>query len=934
MELDEDISYAQVMRTDAYLASLQVPKFRCDRTDKEQLKIHLLCSMLCCPRQIEEDETVSAEKVNKNMWWLTSFVFLRRVLPDVSRNFLNLYTVGRIATNDDRAESERIYKNLESVFQLPLFENVVEMDGQAKFRPLPPACIKSLYNRILLGGQNMRRREGINKSKKEQECHTPEAVYKAKVVCNFLLELIEKERNHQQSYMVEWQSVQRRYQAMFTDEKDGDKELMETYKSKYGLEFIHPSLNSEVVKNWTGRSTITKALSMPIFHKIYWETEEGTGMLHVGFKDNIMLYDEEELARDAAAIEAARVEKEQRSVKVERKRSEPEKVVKPNELEHVTPLRQRQAPQVPLPVLPDVVSSPFASLSKPQQAENTAANSIEVNAAMKYTQQRAYNMNEPQYIPTSGNVESSDSDSLSEDTVSEDGVYTDEEELEANASSNIATNTSASADLLQNPQQPAIPTKNIPSAGFAQSSQQLTTDLPKPEASLIIPKPLPVPVRSYQVPLAEEPMPVDGTLKPFRNPWEVMDDGDESANQLKSPILHALPQASQRGPTNNNVLTATVSQSAEAFNPPPRHISAFSMCKNALDTSKRESEVDKLGERRYTSLNEINGQQMSRSYIYDRKENMSNPQDFERGRTSEPCFSGTRPVTEHSHPSATNRQLYNGIPASTSVFSRPISETAVRARNSVRPQGSSQQSPAGLGNSTYSGECPRSGFTTGQPPSCPKSLPCNGEATHGQRSQSPLPQGDLYTSRPRVFAPVNYDTAARDVNHRLSVGNQPTQGTYRNEAPGSNYSQPPFGGFNKERTLPSFGNEKCNHNNIVTTQHLQSQDSCQNKSIGQNDIYRSHNISRNTNNTSRLPPSRIHDPLDSYRNRSRMSVRPDSTASAAFSQGGENSKSPIKSLTPDQEARLRMIRDFTFLHRNVKDLGFRCVGDIRREQHP
>ncbi|EYC24759.1 hypothetical protein Y032_0013g2096 [Ancylostoma ceylanicum] len=76
MELDEDISYAQVMRTDAYLASLQVPKFRCDRTDKEQLKIHLLCSMLCCPRQIEEDETVSAEKVNKNMWWLTSFVFL------------------------------------------------------------------------------------------------------------------------------------------------------------------------------------------------------------------------------------------------------------------------------------------------------------------------------------------------------------------------------------------------------------------------------------------------------------------------------------------------------------------------------------------------------------------------------------------------------------------------------------------------------------------------------------------------------------------------------------------------------------------------------------------------------------------------------------------------------------------------------------------
>ncbi|RCN39755.1 hypothetical protein ANCCAN_14328 [Ancylostoma caninum] len=64
------------------------------------------------------------------------------------------------------------------------------------------------------------------------------------------------------------------------------------------------------------------------------------------------------------------------------------------------------------------------------------------------------------------------------------------------------------------------------------------------------------------------------------------------------------------------------------------------------------------------------------------------------------------------------------------------------------------------------------------------------------------------------------------------------------------------------------------------------------------------------------------------RSRSRMSVRPDSTLSGAFFQSGGNSSSPIRSLTADQEARLRMIRDFTFLHRNVKDLGFRCLSNV------
>lgn len=98
--------------------------------------MHLLCSMLCCPKQIEGDETVSAEKVNKNMGWFSSFVLLvpctvflfihiihfqyshnlsSFTFSEVSRNYLNLYTVGRIATDYDRVETDRIYKNIVSL---------------------------------------------------------------------------------------------------------------------------------------------------------------------------------------------------------------------------------------------------------------------------------------------------------------------------------------------------------------------------------------------------------------------------------------------------------------------------------------------------------------------------------------------------------------------------------------------------------------------------------------------------------------------------------------------------------------------------------------------------------------------------------------------------------------------------------------------------
>ncbi|VDM66500.1 unnamed protein product [Strongylus vulgaris] len=128
----------------------------------------------------------------------------------------------------------------ERVFQLPLFEKIVEMDGNARFRPVPPERIKPLYNRILRGGQWIRMRKGEQKARKDRECNTPEAVYKAKLVS-----LLLKTRFSLTTLEVEWQSVQKRYAEMFADENSEDGKLMETFKA-YGLEFSQSNLNNEV----------------------------------------------------------------------------------------------------------------------------------------------------------------------------------------------------------------------------------------------------------------------------------------------------------------------------------------------------------------------------------------------------------------------------------------------------------------------------------------------------------------------------------------------------------------------------------------------------------------------------------------------------------------------------------------------------------------
>ncbi|RCN39220.1 hypothetical protein ANCCAN_14846, partial [Ancylostoma caninum] len=182
-------------------------------------------------------------------------------------------------------------------------------------------------------------------NRKEKECKTPEAVYRSKVVCNFLMELIEREERSQKRRFVDWQSVQNRYQKIFSDpDSSNDGELVETYKTNFSMQFPYASLNSELVKSWTGRSTITKALSMPIFAKIDWKSEPGTGLLRVGIRDSVVLYSDEELKEAREAINAPPEQKERRFVRDERRKHEPENEV--DELIDVVPLRQRQAQSV------------------------------------------------------------------------------------------------------------------------------------------------------------------------------------------------------------------------------------------------------------------------------------------------------------------------------------------------------------------------------------------------------------------------------------------------------------------------------------------------------------------------------------------------------------------------------------------------------------
>ncbi|EYC04653.1 hypothetical protein Y032_0086g1908 [Ancylostoma ceylanicum] len=626
--------FQSVVPTDSYLSSLNIPYYECDRENKEQLKMHLLCSMLCCPKQIEEDGTFSAELVNMNM-------------REVSNHCLDLCTVGRFATDADKTEADRIEKNLERVFQLPLFERIVELDTKtAKFRPIPPPCLQPLYERILQGGHWLRMREGQAENRKEKECNTPQAVYRSKVVCNFLMELIEREERSQKRRFVDWQSVQNRYQKIFSDDGSEDGELVELYKTKYLMEFPYTSLNSDLVKSWTGRSTITKALSMPTFAKIDWKNEQSTGLLRVGIRDNIVLYSDEELKRAYEAMSAPPEQKERRFGREEKRKREPENDV--DELTDVVPLRQRQGQSTLTSILPQAAASPFASIANPkptlkpttnwtntiapfasianpEPTLNPPSNRTDTMAPTKMVPESSkrqpppLNPKEPQYIPTSGKFdESSDSFSDSDESLDGTGVYSDDEEMDD------YKETSDSPDK----------DRKLASSPPHPEPQRPTSTKPKPEPSSAIPRPASNLANAYRA--TQEPVRIEENVETFRNPWEDCDDDNDKSAQIK-PIPQ--PQRSSTPIQPEATSTATINDVLLDFAQPGkveaslRHASAFASCKSTASVAKKDSSAATTPDGR-SSVARESGRESARTGLYERRTNESKEKRHEFGESS------------------------------------------------------------------------------------------------------------------------------------------------------------------------------------------------------------------------------------------------------------------------------------------------------------
>ncbi|KAK6730062.1 hypothetical protein RB195_006864 [Necator americanus] len=907
-----------IIPNEHYIASLNIPYWKCDREDKEQLKMHLVCAMLCCPKQIEDDGSICAELVNMNM-------------REVSCQYLDFLTVGRTATNYDKAVSDRIEKNLASLFQLPLFKEIVEMDEKAKFKPIPSASIKPLFERILRGGRALRLREGQTKKRKEKECNTPAAVYKAKVVCNFLLELIESERRHQglsSSGFVDWQSVQKRYQEMFTNEDSEDRKLMEIYKTKYGMQFTHPTLNGDVIKNWTGRSTITKALSMPIFYKINCHNEQSTGRLSVGFGDNIALYDDEELKKAADAARAPPQEQTGRKKFKEERRHEQNNAV--NEMANVIPLRQRQTQSTITSIFPDSASSPFATSAKLQTHNLPSWNSEEV---LPKTQPTA-NTNEPQYIPTSANIgETSEFHSESEQSSNETGVYTDDE-LDQKEASHAPGNTDTAAPVIskQKSDQPVKPTSKVSLLNHSLEST-------KPR-------------------LREELSRMEDTVKPFRNPWEIGEEAEDLGSTTRAANDYVNPQSQK--PSSSNV----------------RHLSAFASCKNSVSVTKGRSSDEEEGEQKNIPNN-----------LYERvrsqgKQQRHENKEFGMWSSHEPRFvddhgeqvtlrvhleliqESIHPCNNHimKHSSSDKRvggestyadpvrnqtNTYGGI-------NRPLSPVTNRHYNArhgeycedIRDSNQNRARDEWHRNDTYGGS--RRGDNQTQ----------HRHEGHAYDNERYIGNSrDTRTSQPKndsahcndTYSGNTWDYDKRwarnensyrdDIRNEGSFRNDPlNKSSCRNDIPRyigrTEQLYAPYndrGGLTPSRQSDPHLSERHTKNNYNTAQYAQGNDGFYYNERRDSGGFRSPYITPllNTIHEPGQSYSRNEgDPSCSFRSSSRQSFRNDKTQNVRASQDECTSGSSMKLLTAEQKARLRIIRDITFLNRNFAYRSLQSIFKI------
>ncbi|VDM53827.1 unnamed protein product [Angiostrongylus costaricensis] len=135
-----------VIPTEDYLKSLNIPPIRFD-FNEDQLRIHVICTMLCCPRQMDNGGNINGESVDRN-------------IREIFGGCLDSKTIGWAVTNNDAVEAEKFAKNPVRLFQHPKFANIVKMDESClKFRPVLPDALKFLCGRIHRGVQCNRARK-------------------------------------------------------------------------------------------------------------------------------------------------------------------------------------------------------------------------------------------------------------------------------------------------------------------------------------------------------------------------------------------------------------------------------------------------------------------------------------------------------------------------------------------------------------------------------------------------------------------------------------------------------------------------------------------------------------------------------------------------------------------------------------------------------
>ncbi|XGW20208.1 hypothetical protein V3C99_003765 [Haemonchus contortus] len=873
-----------IMPTNEYIASLNIPDFRFDYEDEDLLRIHLMCAMLCCPKQVDEDGCIRADLVNRNA-------------EEITGGFMDLYTIGRKATKEDENEFKKIAMNLERLFQHPMFSKIVTMDGQAKFHAVPPEPIRGLYEKIIRGGRQLRWREGQKMSQKERDANTPEAVYIAKVACNFLMELVEKERQDRGLRMVEWQWIQKRYCEMVTNPDSEDRELMEFYKEKYGMDFSSESLNGDVIKRWTTRSQVMKGLTMPLFRPLH--LEKRNEILFVGFNDDAVLYSDEELQRDKELWQMGARPKERR---YERERPKPVEPVRGNELEGVVPLRNRQAHTNRIePFLSsDPSQSPFAKKAEPRQMPRQQYKSERSNI---------YDGVEPEYTPKSAAPQDDvpDSDSDSDDLMNETGVYSDEERPPNKEESKTRDSEFGATNDWKSKQPASVPKLNPHSS----TSNRLGDEPPTPSPSMM-----------------RQPANISSVPQSCPNRWEMLNN--EMPEMVKPAARYERPSSSV---PHAPVKTGS-SSNAFAQPPPssvPRHRSAFEACKSNTGTQEvrseskhpRDNDVPLDRDSKSQTRNQYDrwvNDELQQSQ-HERRRNNEFQQERDEYRRDDGPFSSrqgssgreSRIREEQNFRYRTDRHAdsdyYDAHEPSRN--SRPTTESGRKLPYPDLPPGS-------VFNRIVDESC------LGHPLRGSSRNTVTGEISSREQSRNSRPTTESGRNLPYPDLPPG------SVFNRIvdeSCLRRPLRGSSRNTVTGE--MSPPisqrFGSENNssrayadnERTFESASRQR---NESRDYDRREDRNNCRDSS------YPAH-VDRETEYASRK--SSVPNRQDSRHQNVQAPVNNVGEANDSFRRLNQSSAlSSLQSLEPDEQACLRMIRDFAFVHRNVISSGFRPLGSV------